>query len=51
MKFLAHIFVIAFVALLFYAVFSLVRFAYVRLKAYIIRRRLVKRSESEQKDD
>lgn len=51
MNVLAHIFVFAFVAFLFYAVFSLVRFVYVRLKAYIIRRRLVKRSETEQKDD
>lgn len=51
MKFLAYIFVCVFIAVVFYAVLSLVRVAYVRIKAYLIRRKLSKFAETEKKDD
>lgn len=48
MKFFAYILVCVF---LFYAVISFIRFAFVRMKAYIIRRKLVKLAETETKKD
>lgn len=51
MKLLAYILVCVFIAIVFYAAISLIRFAYVRIKAYIIRRKLSKLSETEKKDD
>lgn len=51
MKFFSYVLVLSVFAVILYLVISLVRFAYIRIKAYVIRRRLVKRSESEQKDD
>lgn len=51
MKFLAYIFVCVFIAVVFYAVLSLIRVAYVHVKAYLIRRKLSKLAETEKKDD
>lgn len=51
MKFLAYLFVFFVVAFGFYLAISLVRFAYVHIKAYIIRRKLSKLAETEKKDD
>lgn len=42
MKFFAFILVCVFLAVVLYAVISFIRFAFVRMKAYIIRRKLVK---------
>ena len=51
MKFLAYILVCVFIAIVFYAVISLIRVAYVHVKAYVIRRKLSKLAETEKKDD
>ena len=51
MKFLAYLFVFFVVAVVFYAALSFIRFAYIRIRAYIIRRKLSKLSETEKKDD
>lgn len=51
MKFLAYIFVCVFTVVVFYAVLSLIRVAYVHIKAYLIRRKLSKLVETEKKDD
>ena len=51
MKFFSYALVYAFFAFVLYAVISFIRFAYVRIKAYVIRRKLSKLSESEKKDD
>ena len=51
MKFLAYVFVYALIAVVFIAVISLIRVAYVHFKAYVIRRKLSKLSETEKKDD
>lgn len=51
MKFLAYIFVCVFIAVVFYVVLSLIRVAYVHIKAYLIRRKLSKLAETEKKDD
>lgn len=51
MKFLAYFFVCVFLAVVFYAVLSLIRVAFVHIKAYIIRRKLSKLAESETKKD
>lgn len=51
MKFLAYIFVCVFIAVVFYAVLSLIRLAFVHIKAYFIRRKLSKFSNSEPKKD
>lgn len=50
MKFFACFLVCFFFAVVFYAVVSLIRFAFVRIKAYIIHRKLSKLSETEKKD-
>lgn len=51
MKILAYIFVYALIAAVVFAVISLVRLAYVHIKAYVIRRKLAKLAESEIKKD
>lgn len=51
MKFFAYILVCVFFAVVFYAFLSLVRLAYVHIKAYVIRRKLSKLAETEKKDD
>lgn len=51
MKFFAYILVFVFLAVVFYAVLSLIRLAFVHIKAYFIRRKLSKFSESESKKD
>lgn len=51
MKFLAYLFVFVFLAVVFYAVLSLFRLAFVHIKAYVIRRKLSKLAEPEKKDD
>lgn len=51
MKFLAYLFVYALIAVVIFAVISLVRLAYVHIKAYVIRRKLSKLAETEKKDD
>jgi|GEM_PF-3503120 len=51
MKFLAYIFVCVLIAIVFYSVISLIRVAYVHIKAYVIRRKLAKLAATEKKDD
>lgn len=51
MKFLACFLVCVFLAVVFYAVLSFLRFACVHIKAFIMRRKLAKFSETEEKDD
>lgn len=51
MKFLSYFFVIVFIAFVLFSFFSFIRFAYVRIKAYFIRRKLAKLAETEKKDD
>ena len=51
MKFLAYILVCFFLAVVFYAVISFIRFAFVRIKAYFIRRKISKVEQTEKKDD
>lgn len=51
MKFLAYVLICVFIAVVFYAVVSFIRFAFVRIKAYIICRKLAKLSATEKKDD
>lgn len=49
MKFLACLFVCVFLAVVFYAVISFIRFAFVHIKAYVIRRKLLRLNETEKK--
>lgn len=51
MKFFAYILVCIFLVVVFYAVLSLIRLAFVHIKAYFIRRKLSKLAESENKKD
>lgn len=51
MKFFSYALVYAFVMFLLYGVITFVRFAYVRIKAYVIRRKLSKFAENEKKLD
>lgn len=51
MKFLAYLFVYALIAVVIFAVISLIRVAYVHIKAYVIRCKLAKLAESETKKD
>ena len=51
MKFFAYILVCVFLSVVFYAVLSLIRLAFVHIKAYFIRRKLSKLAESESKKD
>ena len=49
MKFLAYILVFVFLAFVLYAVISFIRFAYMHIKAYVLRRKLSKLAETEKK--
>lgn len=51
MKFFSYALVYAFLAFVLYGLISFIRFAYVRIKAYIIRRKLSNLSETETKKD
>lgn len=51
MKFLVILFVCFSVFMAALSLFYLIRFAYVHFKAYILRRKLAKLSETEKKDD
>lgn len=51
MKFFACILVCVCLAVVFYAVISFIRFSFVRMKAYIIRRKLGKLVETETKTE
>ena len=51
MKFLAYLFLFVFIAVVLFAVLSLFRFAYVHIKACLIRRKLAKLAATEKKDD
>lgn len=51
MKFLAYVLICVFIAVVFYAVLSLFRLAFVRIKAYMMRRKLANLSATEKKDD
>lgn len=51
MKYLSYIFVCILLAVVFYAVISLVHIAFVHIKACFIRRKLSKLAQTEKKDD
>lgn len=51
MKFLACLIVCVFLSVVFYAVISFIRFAFVHIKAFVIRRKLSKFTETEKKKD
>ena len=51
MKFLAYIFICVLIAVVFYSVTSLIRVAFVHIKACIIRHKLSKLAATEKKDD
>lgn len=51
MKFLAYLFVYSLIAVVIFAVISLIRVAYFHIKAYVIRRKISKLAETEKKDD
>lgn len=51
MKFLAFVFVAVLLAVVFFALISLFRVAYVHIKAFMIRRRLSRLVEPENKKD
>lgn len=51
MKFFAYILVCVFLAVVFYSVLSLIRLAFVHIKAYFIRRKLSKLDLSETNED
>lgn len=51
MKFLAYVFICVFIAVIFYGLISFIHFAFVRIKAYMLRRKLAKLSATEKKDD
>lgn len=51
MKFLSYLFVCVLIAVVFYSVISLIRVAYVHIKACLIRRKLAKLAATEKNDD
>ena len=51
MKFLAYFFVLVVLSVVSYVVFELIHVAFVHIKAFIIRRKISKLSETEKKDD
>lgn len=51
MKILACLLFCVFLAVVFFAVISLMRLSFVHIKAYFIRRKLAKLSATEKKDD
>lgn len=51
MKFLAYVLICVFIAVVFYAVISLIRLAFFHIKAYFIRRKLSKLVDTESNQD
>lgn len=51
MKLFSYVFVYALVVFVLYCLIRFFRFAYVRFKAYVIRRKLAKVADSEKKRD
>lgn len=51
MKLFSYAFVYAFVVFVLYCLFRFLRFVFVRIKAYMIRRKLSKQADTEKKDD
>ena len=51
MKLFSYAMLYAFVVFLIYLFIKIFRFAYVRIKAYVIRRKLAKLAATEKKDD
>lgn len=51
MKFFSYALIYAFFVFVLYMLFKFFRFAYVRIKSYIIRRKLSKLAETEKKND
>lgn len=51
MKLLAYIFVVATIVMALCSLFYIIKFVYVRIKAFIIRRKRSKFAEMENKDD
>ena len=51
MKFFAYVLVFFFIAVVFYAVISFIRFTFVHIKAFVIRRKLSKLAETENNKD
>lgn len=51
MKFFAYVLICVFISVVFYAVISFIRFAFVHFKAYVIRRKLSRLKETEKKKD
>lgn len=51
MKLFSYAMVYAFIVFLIYLCVRFIRFAFVRIKAYMIRRKLSKLEETEKKDD
>ena len=51
MKFLVYLFLVVLIAVVLFAVLSLIRCAYVHIKAYFIRRKLAKLAATVEKDD
>lgn len=51
MKFFSYAMVYAVIVFLIYNLFKFIRFAYVRFKAFVIRRKLSKLEETEKKAD
>lgn len=51
MKFLSYFLVCVFLAFVFYVLISFVHFVYVRFKAFVIRKKLLKHCDSENKKD
>ena len=51
MKFFSYFLVCAFLAFVLYVLISFVRFVYVRIKAFVIRKKLLKNCDSENKSN
>lgn len=51
MNLFSYAMVYAFIVFLIYLFFKLIRFAFFRIKAYVMRRKLSKLAETEKKDD
>lgn len=51
MKFLAYFFVLVVLSVVSFVVFELIHVAFIHIKAFVIRRKLSKLSETEKKDD
>lgn len=51
MTFISYFFLLALFVVVFFSLISFLRFAYVHIKAYILRRKFSKLVDSEKKDD